>query len=76
MQIFKKVGEVSCLTFPPTHTHTVVEAGPEGGACTVIRRGLLSGDSDWRAGSRPGRADVGEGSGPPCPRDRLAPGAG
>lgn len=75
MQIFKKVGEVSCLTFPP-HTHTVVEAGPEGGACTVIRRGLLSGDSDWRAGSRPGRADVGEGSGPPCPRDRLAPGAG
>lgn len=63
------------LNFPP-HTHTVVEAGPEGGACTVIRRGLLSGDSDWRAGSRPGRADVGEGSGPPCPRDRLAPGAG
>jgi hypothetical protein len=65
----KKVAEL----FPP---NPVIEAGPKGGACILIRWRLAWGGSDWRAGSGPRRAGVGEGSGPPRPRDRLAPGAG
>lgn len=54
----RKVAELS--------PNSVMEAGQEGGACSLIRRQLLSGGYDWRSGSGTGKAGVGEGSGSPA----------
>lgn len=67
----EKKKEKKLQNFSP---NSVVGAEPEGGACTLIRRRPVRRGADWRAG--PAERGVGEGSGPPRPRERLAPGAG
>lgn len=57
----KKEKKKKLLNFSP---NSVVEAGPEGGPYTLIRRRLLSGGSDWRAGSGAGKSGRGGGERP------------
>lgn len=61
------------LNFSP---NTVVEAGPEGGACTVIRGRFGSGGSDWRAMSGAGKSGRGGGERPALPAGWARAGSG
>lgn len=69
----KKGGGKKLLNFSP---NSVVEAGPEGGAYTLIRRRLLSGGSDWRAGSGAGKSGRGGGERPSQPAGSARAGSG
>lgn len=68
-----KRGEKKLLNFSP---NTVVEAGPEGGACPVIRGRFGSGGSDWRAQSGAGKSGRGGGERPALPAGWARAGSG
>lgn len=61
------------LNFSP---NSAVKAAPEGGACTLIRRRLRSGDSDWRAWSGAGKSGRGGGERPSPPAGSARAGSG